>query len=490
MKQLFSALLSAVLLCFLWSLCAVCPSAKAVPEDRLQNPHFLTVLDQYGGSFRDQDGNAENLLSKDGYAYADWRGAAISPDGRYAFAGYLHGGAGAVIYMIDLKDGGKVTDSRIYRDAYGYAQPKGLSTDDRGNLYVGLTFSNNFNLVSFDVQKIDKERTCLEPVTQQPVTVCEAGTPGDTEGTHMGINGVCAVRVGEKYYLYVAVSYRVDRLYRFDVTDPYRPTEDLSFGTNGYLDFQAPGTTAISDRGNTVSLEEAYYIDAAADGSVYLCAKIKGGTLPCGILKISPEGKTESVTEAADAYAIAICGSYAIVTAKNPAQSGVMATVLHLSDGYTQTASFPAPQECGAISYVTVKNDVLYLVDSGTDRTASHLYAAGLTPSAHAGLIALLGCEADTTSEESVGSATADPNTTVPDTATLSPEPGSLAISEHTTECTTDPGNIFQTKPAATAPDTTDAGGGCGSRLSYLPMGMFLFSALFYARTKRKTDRK
>ena len=87
-------------------------------------------------------------------AYINMRGFAMSADGKYAYMGTLNGGTGVRGVVVLNTATGRVTDLYYKYDgenglagsAFSYA--KGIDADDRGYVYTGFAFSNNYNLVT------------------------------------------------------------------------------------------------------------------------------------------------------------------------------------------------------------------------------------------------------------------------------------------------------------------------------------------------------
>lgn len=301
------------------------------------------------------------------------RGFAISPDGKFAFLGNLNGGTGfRGCAMFNLYTG-KITDVYYKYDGneancnFGvgpFSYPKGIAVDDRGYVYVGFAFSNNYNVVKLGVAQADYEKETMTEVSC--VDLCNFGTIGDTNGTRVGTNGVNVVHVGEKYYCYAVLNYVYDAVVCFDVTDPANPVLNKDFGKEGYLEFSAADCTVLPEG---LKIDEAYNFAVDTDGSVYVCARFlnDAGEKSFGVMQINPNGtelqRTYMFETSDTAYSICIYGSYLIVGSKK-AVNGIyvldsgsfdLVKQVKLSEDYNKS-----------ITYVTVVNDILY-IDHETD---------------------------------------------------------------------------------------------------------------------------
>lgn len=118
-------------------------------------------------------------------------------------------------------------------------QPKGVATDDRGNVFVA--YRNSGDTSSY-------LRAFSSTLT--------AGT--STAGSSPVIGGIAIQQVGPTYYAY-AVYEAGGLVQRYDVTNPGAMTLDLAF--NGTGSFNIPGAANL--RG----------IDVAADGTIYVAAR-------------------------------------------------------------------------------------------------------------------------------------------------------------------------------------------------------------------------
>ena len=113
------------------------------------------------------------------------RGLAASQDGEYLYAGFLQNTRN--VLKIDAADG-SIVDAytpaipEISLDIDRY--PKGLATDDRGNLFVGITHAENGNNHMLTLAAVrQSDMTEISHITD---TVAEAGTA-------IGVNGITVV---------------------------------------------------------------------------------------------------------------------------------------------------------------------------------------------------------------------------------------------------------------------------------------------------------
>ena len=375
-----------------------------ITENTWKEMTFQPVIELYD---RDIMSSYDANMIEGSNAYVNLRGCTFSPDGKYAFCGFLNGGLPAM-YMIKINGGGEVVDTYTHADELGNSYIKGIASDDRGYIYAALAYSENYNTADFSVIKVDYEEESMTEIGYHNIYL--NGTPGNTSGQHVGVNGADIVKVGDNYYLYIVVNYDVDRLYKFDVTDPENPVLIKDFGNenDGYLDFLKAGTTTVSTDGNTVSVKEGYYLDCASDGTIYLGASITGGSKDYALVKIDPNGNLSTAIELDDAYAVAIYEEFAVVTAKKPEESNICATVINheeeriikvidaLDYGYQYT-------------YACVQNGILFISNQSQAGGASGLeqiLAAPLTTSGEEYLKNLMGKTAYDEDEEETEEAT------------------------------------------------------------------------------------
>ncbi len=304
------------------------------------------------------------------------RGFAMSTDGRYLYMGTLNGGTG--IRGVVVYDTQKCVVTDLYYQYDGeeaglpgspYSYAKGIAADDRGYVYVGFAFSQNYNLVNLGIAQ-QKEDGTLEEVALE--AVYEFGDPGDPGGIKVGVNGVDVVKIGDSYYCYVMVNYNYDALYCFDVTDPANPKLNKDFGDNGLIAF---GDDANPVKADGFTLNEGQYMDVDDDGTIWLVVNANEGK--DGIMKIAPDGSAcADVIELSGVYSVEHEGGFLLCGLK----SGASVEVLD-DTSYERIASIPLTAEYGdRVTRMLVINDVLFVADAGNDTTNFNaVHAAALT---------------------------------------------------------------------------------------------------------------
>ena len=375
------------------------------------------------------------------------RGFTVSPDGKYAFGGFLNGSTQAV-NMFDLETAVPIGVYTHDQPNGKRSYPKGLAVDDRGYLYVGLAYNTNYGSADFAVVKYDDKGEMTEVSYTNLIT---DGTPGDSKSPKMGVNGAAVKKIGNNYYAYFVVNYDIDHLYRFDVTDPAKPVLDTSFGTGGHVDLAAKFSIPNG--------KDASYLDIADDGTIYLCAATSSDCM----LVISADGNTllDSVN-IPKAYSVCLTDDYIYVTSS----SGPSA--VNVLDRFTlkQIATIKAHEGANNYVYVTEVNGVLYVADQSAssagydnilvaplDNAASDLIAAR-----RASIAAALDAANTTTTKEVV-------TTTPPATDKPTTEPsGQVTTAPSGDETTTAPTTPnVTTKAPETEPAKKD---GCGSSVA------------------------
>ncbi len=349
-------------------LAAFCTGASATDVNWKELKFNLMVQTMYGFNFGDSDING--LL---GNARYNMRGFAMSPDGAYAFGGYLNPGGTSAVEMFDAKTG-RLAGTYVHTEADGssVSYPKGLAVDDRGYLYVGLASRSNKAFASFAVVKYDEKGGdgWLKEVSRKVFIETDASTK-------TGINGVAVRELAGKYYMYIIVNYDVDYLYRFDVTDPASPALDTAFGEGGRIDLQS----------SPYKLTEGNYLDVDDDGTIYMGYTKSDGA---GLMALSENGKSviNTVTQN-KGYAVTLWEEYVLVTS----QSGPTCICVYDKATLTliETIKLTAQhvdKSCDDFEFdgvnsligMRVVNDVLYVGDQGSGSSGTdQIFMAPLT---------------------------------------------------------------------------------------------------------------
>lgn len=312
------------------------------------------------------------------------RGFCVTPDGKYALMGHLNGSNFRGCALYDFASGAitdvyyrfdSEQDPSVAQGPFSYV--KGITADDRGNVYCGFSFSTNFNLVSLGIAHINDETKQFEELWEGPVYQF-GDQPGDANGIQVGINGVEVAKIGDKYYCYVMTNYAYDALYCFDVTNPSKPVLNTDFGTNGYINFsddQCPVRTADS------MLDDGYYLAVDTDGVVWLTAKLKSGKK--ALMKIAPDGASCVASyELENPYSVCHAGKYILVGNKNGQTIKV-----YNDDDMTEIATLKYEETYGTcITRIQVVDDILFIADGqeNNESLANAILVAGLTPDAQA----------------------------------------------------------------------------------------------------------
>ena len=387
-------------------------------------------------------------------AYVNMRGFSMSADGRYAYMGTLNGGSGVRGVVVLDTQVGRLTDlyysynetNALPGSPFSYA--KGIAADDRGYVYVGFAYSVNYNYLSLAVAK-QEENGKLTEVCEIPVYENDL-LPGDEAGTKIGVNGVEVAKVGDKYLCFVMSNYEHDALYCYDVTDPANPTLYKSFGMEGIIDFADPDCSI--ELGGS-KLDEGQYMAVDADGTVWLCASLQGGST--GIIKIDASGMNcLGYTEYSGAYSIAHYGKLILVGLKNGSAVDV------LNDATMEKIGSISVPDADRVTRVQIIHDTLYVCGAGNDSmTYNYIYAAPLTEQAQAAFDAQVAAIDKYDPESDTGEETEESSEAQTDEAT-----------EEQTQVTTE-GQPEASEEQTTNAPTTDAPtteapaaqGGCGS---------------------------
>ena len=401
------------------------------------------------------------------------RGFCMSPDGRYLYMGQLNGGTGVRGVVVYDTETCAVTDLYYHYDGEAglegspFSYAKGIAADDRGYVYVGFSFSKNYNVVNLGIAQQKEDGTLEETALE---AVYEFGEPGDEGGIHVGVNGVDVAKVGDKYYCYVMVNYDHDALYCFDVTDPASPKLNKDFGEGGCIIFSKPSNTVA---GSGFTLKEGQYLDVDDDGTIWLVANANEGT--DGIMKIAPDGSAcVEVIEMKGIYSVEHEGGFLLCGLKDGS-----AVVVLDDSSYETIATIPLTAEYGdRIVRMLVIHDVLFVADAGNDTHMNNaVHAAPLSPAGQEFFDKLVANLAGKGAEETVGeTATEEEPETPPDTEPpVVTEPGDTI--ETPTEAPTD-------APATEAPETEAPKEGCGSTVAFAAVALMTAAAAFTVKKK------
>ncbi len=396
------------------------------------------------------------------------RGFSVSHDGRYAYMGTLNGGTGVRgVVVLDMMTG-KITDLYYHYDGNnGVPHPdvpfsfaKGIAADERGYVYAGFAYSENYNVVNLGIAQ-QKEDGTLEHASY--TTVCEFGTPGDKTGKKVGVNGVDVATIGDKTYCYVMVNYDYDALYCFDVTDPKAPVLNEEFGTDGYINF-ADGQVA----GDGFTLKEGQYMDIAADGTIYLCADANEGKN--GIMVIAPDGsECNTVIEHTGIYSVELVGDFMLCGLKD----GSAINVLYRESG-EQVTSIPVTSTYGdRVVRMQVVKDVLFVANPGSDAVAGNaILTASLSDTGKAFIDDIIASLNEPAAEDTDGETTAADTDAIGETTATADDSSADTTAADTT--------------VAAAGETTAAATNDGCASVLVPSGaLLLLAAAAYVCRKK-----
>ncbi len=298
------------------------------------------------------------------------RGFALSPDGHYTYMGIQHGGGDMVrgMYVMETMTG-KITDFVCRYDGDTcdgtrphFSYPKGIAADTRGYVYVGYTLSTSYNAAYLVIYRQNSDGT-LVAVSETPL--CSLGEAGDPFGTKVGINGVTVRELDGKTYAYVVTNYDHDTLCRIDVTDPLNPVFSVDSTYVSSIDLNS-----LVDN----KFEEAYYLDVAEDGTIYLALSKSDAD---GIAVITPDGRTcRKFIPQSGVYSVLIYGDYLLCGAR----TGGQITVLDRTTGKSVGTLSVLDTYGERITRMQIANDVLFICDAGSiEGVANAIYVAPLS---------------------------------------------------------------------------------------------------------------
>ncbi len=279
------------------------------------------------------------------------RPVTASADGTVIYVGYIKSGhmEDRGVAAVDPKDG---TQKWIYNPGYE-SYTKGIATDDRGNVYVGIAHAPSENTVSVDIVNSEGKKISTFDIT---------------ETGEFGVNGLSVYKNGEQYILYIVTNYGPNRIYAFNVTNVDNPVAETSFGTNGMVNLKTlTGNDAC----------EGNYLKADSNGDIYLTANLGNGNKGDCILKIYSNGtKVQKVIDCTEAYGIDVGAGYIFVSTYEGATSHVCA--FRQSD-YSQVMSLNALPDSDNYAGIAFANGKLYVSDQGYKGGSRLLVSSSLT---------------------------------------------------------------------------------------------------------------
>lgn len=272
------------------------------------------------------------------------RGLAASQDGEYLYAGFLQNTRN--VLKIDAADG-SIVDAytpaipEISLDIDRY--PKGLATDDRGNLFVGITHAENGNNHMLTLAAVrQSDMTEISYITD---TVAEAGTA-------IGVNGITVVKQGDRYLCYAAICYSNYSIRCYDVTDPENITLYSGFASDGVL------STGFSP----------YYLAADGMGNVYVTG-VENSIY--GVYKINASGEILAQATVNRAYGIVLKDTHILISS-----SGNDGTITLLDTGLNILGQYTVSGLSGNFVQSAIGGDTVYIADCGNGEEAGGIAGA------------------------------------------------------------------------------------------------------------------
>ena len=254
-------------------------------------------------------------------------------------AKYYYGGTlqeGPKFFKFDANTGAKLAVYEFSHDAGAYI--KGCASDDRGYVYAGV--ANKANNGEFFFSILDAE------------TWTEQSYLGVKIAGKLGVNGAGIAKLGTSYYLYVVCNYDTNRLYRFNVTDPKKPTLDTSWGNNGFYE--------LADYG----LKEGAGVCCDEAGNIYVAGNGGSGSKGDTLVKLNSAGKKQTTLAVKEIWGIDYTRGYIYCATRNSAKSEV---VIVDAASMTQVASY-IPEGVGeGFSGVGIMNNKIYVCDHNKD---------------------------------------------------------------------------------------------------------------------------
>ncbi|MGM9643124.1 MAG: hypothetical protein ACI3XI_07940 [Eubacteriales bacterium] len=371
MKKLITIVLTLSMIAALF----VLPSSAAamITEAEASAWKYTLLMQSFKG---DCYSGAESLV---GNTYT-MRGMAVSQDGKYLYGGFLHPNGSGGIGMFDAATGKILTGVQYDQGDGKYSFPKGLATDDRGYLYAALAWEPNYGKALLGIYEYADNQLTLKKDLQFVTT---------DDGTKTGVNGITVEKINGSYFAYVVVNYKVDYLYRINVTDINNPVVDTSFGTDGRIELADPQFGS----GN-VDKVEAQYLDVDTDGTIYvvihdspvkrLVAFSADGKSILKTIEIS-EGNPISAALYGDYLFVAFRSGQINIYNKNTFESITSVTITtdniivpHESDDTMANVGVTN------VYNIMVVGDILFIGDQGGSSFMDQIFAVGLTADAEA----------------------------------------------------------------------------------------------------------
>ncbi|MBQ7603738.1 MAG: hypothetical protein IJU75_02175 [Clostridia bacterium] len=266
----------------------------------------------------------------------EMRGFTVSPDGKFAYCGFLQGGRLVVKYDVEHSFAEKESYKPESGDNELYC--KGLAADDRGYVYVGITHNGESDI---SVAVLDGNMNQIGYRTD------------DLGVSKAGVNGVAVQKLGGKYLLFAVTGYDLDSVRCYDVTDPSNISLFDGFGEGGVMAWATAG-----------GKEDPSYIAVDPDGVVYVSSEKDNA-----VYKISKDGK-KSLGKASVTKAFGLCeyGDYIFAPTKNG--GGSVVEVLKKSD-LSKVSTLKYEDQKNNLSDAAVGGGKLFVGDHGDNVNAS-----------------------------------------------------------------------------------------------------------------------
>lgn len=277
------------------------------------------------------------------------RGMAVSADGNAFYLGHIQLGTGGV-RKLDRSTGEikwTYNSANIPADNNYNEYPKGLATDDRGNVFAVVSHNKQSFIT---LAALNGEDGAVLSETKIELGQIDAGA-----------NGIAIYKDGDQYYAYFITNYGPNRIYCYNVTDPAKPEINKDFGADGFVSL-ANKTGVEGADGNYIAMDDS--------GTMYITMKLGDGSKGDCVVKADKEGKTfEKIIDCEEAYGISLADGYLIVSTYNG--EGSVVNLYNVSD-YKLAATLGGDVEKhGHYSQAFLVDNKLYIVDQGYQTGAS-----------------------------------------------------------------------------------------------------------------------